>query len=148
MRRLFAAMCIVSALGVSLPAVADSTCLPLLNDLRQHLFNGNVSIRHSTNYSGNALSFNGWVYGCWLNRMPKDGFSGGGVGCFRQIMRERQAPTDEAMGYEISADAKLTFVIPGSTTRYGPYDMTCVSDKFAIVNTFDSIETFLFIRQP
>jgi hypothetical protein len=80
--------------------------------------------------------------------MPKEAFSGSGIACFRQILREGQAPVNEAIGYEITADARLTFVMPGSNTRYGPYDMTCISDKFAIVNTFDSIETFLFIKQP
>jgi hypothetical protein len=148
MRLLFAGVCLVSSfLGLSVPAAANDSCLKLLGDLRDHLFRGSVRIHHSTNYFANTNAFNGWVYGCWLDRAPNQGFKGSGLACIRQILREGQKPAEESMGYEITADAKLTFVVPGSNTRYGPYEMTCMSDKFAIVNTFDSIETFVFIKQ-
>src|SRR5262245_57997154 len=140
MRLLFAGVCIISYYFGPMSAVAaDISCAPLLNDLREHLFRGTVKIRHSTNYLTNAQSFNGYVYGCFLNRMPQRAFSGEGNTCTRRIFREGQKMIEEPMRYEITADAKMTFILPNSNARHGPYDMTCLGNKFAIVNTSDSI---------
>jgi hypothetical protein len=125
-------------------AKADESCRGLLEELRAHLFQGKVRIQHTTNYKTSSQAFVGVSADCWLDRMPGGSFSGSGINCKRQINRHGQRPALEPIGYAISSDGKLTFV--QSQNRYGPYEMNCLGGKFALVNTGDSIETFIFLK--
>ncbi len=135
---------VVFFLAAVTPSLADQSCVALLNDLRNHLVRGKVRVHHATNYLTAQQSFGGWTQ-CWLDRAPANGFAGG---CNRYILRESPAlngtfsSQPEQMIYNISADAKIKF------GKYGPYEMSCIGDKFAVVNTWDSIETMVFIRMP
>jgi hypothetical protein len=127
-------------------AFADESCSGLPEQLRNHLFRGRVLIHHTTNYKTDAQSFIGRSSECWLDRMPGGTFSGSGINCRRFIHRDRQTVAKaERMGYAISADAKITFLQPPA--KYGPYDISCIGGKFAVVNTWDSIETFVFLKR-
>jgi hypothetical protein len=47
----------------------------------------------------------------------------------------------DPISYDIDPQGKITF-----QGQYGPYQMTCLDNKFAIVNSGDSIETFTFSK--
>ena len=154
-----------ASLRVSNP---DQSCSVLMSDLSNFLlYSGNtVAIHHLTNYQTVNTSFGGYtaaslrrdIYGNFIgsgNRLlstraltldapppptfdPNNPSFGGGGG--RSQPFDLQQP--DPISYEINPlTLKITF-----NGKYGPYNMTCLDDKFAIVNTDDSIETFTFSK--
>jgi hypothetical protein len=72
--------------------------------------------------------------------IPLGNLSGGGFDTRPRQPFSIQEP--DPMSYDIDPQSgKITF-----QGQYGPYDMTCLGNKFAIVNTWDSLETFTFFK--
>jgi hypothetical protein len=141
-------------------ARADQSCSTLLQSLRNSLNGGSgVSMQHMTNYQTNTQRFGGYTEA----DISVNGFFF--VGSANRLLSSRSlyvstSPSSvnppsfgsgysqpfyvkqpDPISYKINtADNTMTF-----NGQYGPYPMTCLGDKFAIVNTSDSIETFVFV---
>jgi hypothetical protein len=148
----------------SFKASADTSCNVLLSDLANHLKSptGQVSLQHLTNYQANGQWWGGYTtVSLRLSRIGRVGnedlvgsgsrlissrfinLGGGGFGQSQPFSVRQPDP----MSYVISI--RKVGIQTGTITfqgKYGPYDMTCLGDKFAIVNTGDSIETFTFSK--
>ena len=134
---------------------ADASCTALLTDLSDHLnFSSNtVTVIHMTNYQANNQWWggytqinlyrnnNGHLVGSGDRLISSRGITLGAVNTFGYVQPFNVQQPDP-MSYDIDPQARrITF-----QGQYGPYNMTCLDNKFAIVNTGDSIETFTFTK--
>jgi hypothetical protein len=140
----------------SFKARADASCNALLSDLSQYLqgYPSSVSVLHMTNYQANKQWWGGYTQEI-LSRSANGHLEGSGSrlistrtievgnpspGGFGGPTQPFSIKEPDPMSYDIDPQSgKITF-----QGRYGPYDMTCLGNKFAIVNTWDSLETFTF----
>jgi hypothetical protein len=134
-------------------ARADASCNALLSDLNQHLQlpRGEVGVLHMTNYQANNQWWGGYT-GPSLQRDKNGHLIGKGnrlissrtitIGSGFGQLQPFSIKTPDPMSYDIDPQSgKITF-----QGQYSPYDMTCLGNKFAIVNTSDSLETFTFSK--
>jgi hypothetical protein len=139
------------AIAFPTKASADESCRALLTDLSNYLStspNQQVNVIHMTNYQANRFHFGGYTF-VQLQRLP----NGNLVGSSNRLLSTRydrktgqlfDMKQPEPISYFIDV-ANTTILLSG---QYGPYDMTCLGDKFAIVNSWDSLETFTFEKGP
>jgi hypothetical protein len=137
----------------SLRARADASCQPLLSNLSQHLQlpRGEVYMLHMTNYQAN----NQW-WGGYADISLRRSNNGHLIAQGNRLISSRTTTLGRGFGqlqpFSIRQPEPITYDIdPQSGTitflgQYGPYDMTCIGNKFAIVNTSDSLETFTFSK--
>jgi hypothetical protein len=144
--------------GVALlPYSGDPSCRKLMLDLR---FMDSIELQHMTNLKTSDQTWGGYTSA----RLGNQG--GVLVGSGNRLISSRLRILDQIIrpgdlfGTSTSQpfDAKqpdpISYSIDTYTGKikfwgvYGPYSMTCASDKFAIVNTGDSIETFVFWATP
>lgn len=139
----------------SFEARADVSCNSLLSDLNQHLqFPPNeVAVLHMTNYQANQQwwggytetrlrrSQNGHLVGEGSRLISSRSIDLGGGGPFGGQSQPFSVRNPDPISYDINPQGKITF-----QGQYGPYEMTCLGNKFVIVNTGDSIETFTFTK--
>jgi hypothetical protein len=149
-------------------ALPDPSCTKLLGDLYAYLATpvSTVAVLHMSNYQANGQWWGGYTRAelsrGWssskagtvdVNRVR---LVGSGIRLSSASRKPIEAPNGgfrsestqpfwegkpEAMSYEITMAGQITF-----GGKYGPYEMTCMGDKFAIVNGYDSFETFSFVK--
>jgi hypothetical protein len=121
--------------AVPLHASADS-CEPLLNSfvtyLQQDPLYRFISVVHTTNYQANG--YWGTAHSSGYLELTTSGpiLSG-------EVYRVWDTGYTETFPIEFYADGSVRFA-----GQYGPYPTTCEGNKFLIVNTGDSFETFTF----
>ena len=133
----------------------DTSCNALLSDLSQHLQTslGEVTVLHMTNYQAQEQWWGGWtqtrlrrsqnghLVGTGSRLISSRSIDLGGGGPFGGQSQPFSVRSPDPMSYDIDPQGKITF-----QGQYGPYQMTCLDNKFAIVNSGDSIETFTFSK--
>lgn len=115
-------------------------------------------MHHMTNYQANQQSWGGYTE-TRLDRSANGHLVGSGSrlistrtiplgnpstggGFDTRPMQPFSIKEPDPMSYDIDPQSgQITF-----QGQYGPYDMTCIANKFAIVNTWDSLETFTFSK--
>jgi hypothetical protein len=149
---------VLSCLPVVSKASADASCNELLSELSNWLGSppNEVLVNHVTNYQTDANSWLGWTEFV-LSKSPNGNLVGVGEGNRLISTISINLRSDGPLGgpmqpfsigepgpisYEIDLHAG-TVIFGG---QYGPYDMICLGNKFAIVNTSDSLETFTFFK--
>lgn len=143
----------------SFKAKADASCNVLLSDLSQYLnssYYNRVTLIHMTNYQAN----NQWFGGYTQASLSKN-YNGHLIGSDNRLLSSRiitlsnnntgfdfgrSQPFDVLQPDPISYDIDPQTATIVFDNQYGPYDITCVGNKFAIVNSGDSIETFSFTK--
>ncbi|MCC5609966.1 hypothetical protein LC612_25125 [Nostoc sp. CHAB 5834] len=152
-----------SGINILLGFNPDKSCSVLMSDLSNFLLypNNQVTIRHLTNYQTVNNSFGGYT----AARLSKDIY-GNFIGSDNRLLSTRtltlDAPTFDpnypsfgggrSQPFDVQQPDPISYKIDPVRRniifngQYGPYNMTCLDDKFAIVNTGDSIETFTFFK--
>lgn len=140
----------------------DNSCRVLMSDLSNFLLNSNnqVTIHHLTNYQTVNNSFGGYTVAT-LSKDIYGNFIGSGNRLLstRTLTLDAPPPTNypsfgggRSQPFDVQQPDPISYKIDPVALRiifngqYGPYNMTCLDDKFAIVNTGDSIETFTFFK--
>jgi len=141
----------------------DESCSVLMSDLSNFLLysNNQVTIHHLTNYKTVNNSFGGYTEAS-LSKDIYGYFTGSGNRLLSTRLVPVVQPTYDLLNpsFGISATQPFDVQQPDPISykidpvgrkitfngQYGPYNMTCLDDKFAIVNTGDSIETFTFFK--
>lgn len=118
-------------------------CKPLLDALHNYLTNnsGYINFLQTTNYQRNIYSYQGY----WAGAYAYGGLqlaTGGPILSGTASRTWSDGRTDQ-FSIEFYADASVRFA-----GQYGPYPTTCYGNKFLIVNTWDSLETFTFVEGP
>jgi len=154
--------------SIPIGAKADTSCNQLLSDLASHLktSRGIVSLQHTTNYQANGQWWGGYTKtslslissppNLQIGFPGRDNLVGSGSRLISNRLRTLPGPgpgpfafgqtqpfdiqKPDPISYSIDV-RKGTIIFQG---RYGPYEINCIGNKFAIVNTGDSIETFTF----
>jgi hypothetical protein len=138
------------AIAFPTKASADESCRALLTDLSNYLnasLGNQVTVLHMTTYQANGLQFGGYTFGV-LSRLP----NGNLVGSSNRLISTRVVPgtgqpfdrnQPDPISYFINLQ-QTTILLSG---QYGPYDLTCRANKFAIVDSGDSLETFTFTKE-
>lgn len=93
-----------------------------------------MSLKHTTNYQRN-YNWHGAYSGGFLH------LGTGAVILTGQTYRTWDDSRIEDFSLEFYADGKVRFA-----GQYGPYPTTCYANKFLIVKTGDSFETFSFLK--
>lgn len=134
---ILAALCLGLMSAVPTQAKAAS-CKPLLNSFVTYLKgNGNIiSYIHTTNYQANGFWGTANSWGADLTPA-----TGGPIlsGTVNRTWHHDGSTQDFSI--EFYANGSVRFA-----GQYGPYPTTCYGNKFLIVNTGDSFETFTFTK--
>jgi hypothetical protein len=137
-----------------------TSCTAFLSDLNLQSPLVEVTVQHMTNYRADRgfpwwggytktrlfKSPNGHIVGSG-SRLISDrrvAVIGAGTDIFGELIADQpfSIKRPDPMSYDIDPKrGKITF-----QGQYGPYDMICVGNKFAVVNTGDSLETFSFSK--
>jgi hypothetical protein len=136
----------------------DPSCKKLMSNL-DNMYN--IQMRHMTNYEANNQSWGGYTT---VSLAEKNGLLVGSgnrlISTRIRVLDQTPPPPGGFFGnstlqpFDVKQPDPMSYSIDTHTGKitfqgvYGPYSMTCASDKFAIVNTGDSIETFVFWQGP
>jgi hypothetical protein len=143
--------------GAILSYSGDPSCRNLMLDLR---FMDSIDLQHMTNLKTSDQTWGGYTSARLGNQGGVLVGSGNRLVSSRLRILDQIIQPGDLFGTSTSQpfDAKqpdpISYSIDTYTGKikfwgvYGPYSMTCASDKFAIVNTGDSIETFVFWPTP
>lgn len=133
----------IATITASTASAAEGTCDQLFQDLRRTVQTSTGSYIHTlwtTNYfvpARNAL----FMATTEIRLRPQNGdlFGSGTRSQISYNTTDRPMAQTDAVSIRLRTDGKIVF-----NERYGPYDPTCSGDKFAIVDSNDSVEVFTF----
>ena len=136
-RTLAATVAALSLYLAAFPAPASAaTCGSLLQSLATYLTSGvsgaNVDMHHTTNYQAHGYWATAHAWGA-LSRATNEAL------LRTETPRFWENGWTESITIDFYANGSVRF-----NDQYGPYSSQCYGNKFLIVNTGDSFETFTF----
>ena len=137
--------CFTGADGAPPPSSAGlaASCRTLFSELNRHLrsssINNYVSVLWTTNYAAHGTLYAG--RSLFLVRASRREIAGDGWRY--RVFHKGSGTSPENVSLRIVSGGR--FLLQG---QYGPYAPTCFGDRFAVLDTGDSVETFLFRIPP